>query len=111
MTNHLSSSQLTSLPPSSAPSPLPSTSRPFSSLKECNLCPWPARQLKCNPLTPRPLISCLYPWKFLHQPDSCIAALQQGKLLAQADPWPAIERQILPAGPQMLPPLWLELLR
>jgi hypothetical protein len=56
-------------------------------------------------LLPLPRISTLNRTKLLHQPHSHITRFRQRILLPQANPWAAVERQVLPARPQRLPAL------
>jgi len=62
-------------------------------------------------LLPRLIVPTFYPTKFLEYPDNCIARLCESELLAHADACPTVERKVAPAGAQVLPPFWFEVVR
>ena len=55
------------------------------------------RQRQRQPLLPWPIIPRLDGLEPLHQANGRVARLQQGKLLADADPWSAVEGEVFPA--------------
>jgi hypothetical protein len=76
-----------------------------SSSSQTNLCSVFRTTGQGETLHPRPLISALDFREFLYNSRSNIAGLGKRILLAQADPWSAVEWEILPSWAEKLPPL------
>lgn len=74
---------------------------------------WVSRTTRQRQPIPHPplRINILNPIKSLQQPHNHIPSLRQRKLLSNADSWPAVERNIIPARLLLQPPLGTELLR
>lgn len=85
--------------------PTGTVSRLPSCTRQANPAPTPRRQRKPELFLPGAWISALQTLESLRKSYRNITRLRQGVLLSQADPRSAVERQILPAGAQLLPAL------
>jgi hypothetical protein len=73
----------------------------------------PRRTRNTQALPPKRLIAALHPIKMLNQPTHSVRRQIKRKLLPDANPWPAVERQESPAGAKATfrPTLRYELVR